>query len=204
MPTTPTNTIYPDNSTEKPCDISKALLAGNVSSEDCPWVKIGNLYVSVTITGESSWLPLISLLHEEGKRKFTVFSGRHGDIPNIVDQSNDKTILVFDEGHMDEDNAVKTNALKEFPDISIEIVDSGAQQIDHAAWLAKETKTHLDADSVVIYAWCYSLFTMSEIKMAVTGDGKEIYESESYQDAQKAEFSKSIADTLNANFSWAL
>jgi hypothetical protein len=133
-----------------------------VEAEDAPWVEIGNLYVSVTITGDTSWLPLISrLCTAGGRKKFIVFTGRHGGVPNPVDRIGRS--LVFDFEHFEQDEKIKSQALSKFSDISIELIDTGEHQLDQVKWLRDETAKHIARGASVIYSWCYGIFTMCEI-----------------------------------------
>ncbi|OAI14116.1 hypothetical protein A1507_15670 [Methylomonas koyamae] len=203
MATKPTNTLYNHNSTAKPSVISKNLLSGDVKDEDCPWVQVGQLYLSVTITGENSWLPLVALLRSQGHKNFKVFSGRHGDIPNIVDRKG-MTLNVFAKEHIDEDNRVRAKALKEFTDITVDIIDTQQSKTDQAKWLQEETQKHLKSNIPVIYAWCYSLFTMCEFSMPAVGDSLKLYEKVEYVNAQNTELNKTIAELVLTYFPWVL
>jgi len=99
--------------------------AGKVS----PWVSVydpekctGGLYGSVTITGTSSWVPLVKALHKHyPKKPIVIYSGRHGNLPNsfekvivsksVGDADHDekkRTLFVFDQKHMVQDNDLKT------------------------------------------------------------------------------------------------
>jgi hypothetical protein len=129
-------------------------------------VEIGNLYLSVTIVGENSWLPLISLLSRRretlrvNSKNHVVFTGRHGDIPNIVDSAG-KTLGVFDKGHFTEDEKVKRSAESQFG-VNITLVDAGQNERLQTEWLKKATRDAIFARNRVIYAWCYGLFTLCE------------------------------------------
>lgn len=163
----PTKRLLSDRDAARPNLISKALLDGGVNDEDCPWVEVGNLYLSVTIIGERSWLPLISRLYKTPQslrydhKKYAVFTGRHGDVPNVVDNAG-KTLGVFDRGHFEEDEKIKAKALLEFPGVSIDLIDAGQSERLQAEWLKRETSRQVFARKTVIYAWCYGLFTLCE------------------------------------------
>lgn len=164
----PTKRLISVRDAARPNLISTNLLSQDaINDEDCPWVEIGNLYVSVTIIGENSWLPLIARLHGRpeslryDRKQYVVFTGRHGDIPNLVDHAG-VTMGVFDRGHFTEDEAVKARALRAFPDVTIELVDAAAGAGNQSEWLKRETSRHIFKRKTVIYAWCYGIFTMCE------------------------------------------
>jgi hypothetical protein len=166
MAVIPTKRLLGERDAARPNLVSQNLLSGTVLDEDCPWVEIGNLYLSVTIVGENSWLPLISLLSRRAEslrahsKNYVVFTGRHGDIPNVVDQAG-KTQGVFDKNHFTEDEKVKRIAESQFG-VNITLVDAGQQQLLQTEWLKKATRDAIFARKRVIYAWCYGLFTLCE------------------------------------------
>lgn len=207
MPYTPTKRLLNEKDAAKANLISQNLLKGEVNAHDCPWVEIGKLYVSVTITGEESWLPLLALLTSKGHKKFVVFTGRHGDIPNMVNNKTAETVGVFDPAHTEEDKKIKTIALKEFPGITVDLVDTSAGKKNQAKWLQTETTKHLKAGASVIYAWCYSLFTFVE------GDAdadKALVKKRGSQDPikivsnsrQQVEIEKSVGTLVKEGFAW--
>lgn len=195
MPVTPTKKILSDGASETPSSISLALLAGAVADEDCPWVEVGGLYLSVTIVGENSWLPLISRLYNgtQSRKKFVVFTGRHGDIPNAVNASG-TTVNVFDRSHVTEDIKVRDRALKEFPGITIDLVDCGTNQKLQSQWLKSETLRRLLDNTTVIYAWCYGLFTMCEIAQGVN---QKVFASH-----QNHMINQSVGHLVSENWNW--
>ena len=176
--------------------IVKALMSrDSIEAEDCPWVKVGQLYLSLSITGEKSWLPLVRLLHANGQKKFSVFSGRHGDIPNGVDNLTGITQGVFDEHHMVEDTARQKEITKELTDITVDLIDTSKHQKNQTAWLKQETTTQLGKGHAVIFAWCYSIFTMCEHD----GDApKQVVLSN-----QQVEIAKSVASLVRDYYAWA-
>lgn len=207
--TNPTNTLYDSRSTDIPSNVSRDLLAigRTVRSEDCPWVEVGHLYLSVTITGDQSWLPLLARLYGSGMRKFSVFSGRHGDIPNIVDSTR-TTQNVFDIEHTQEDVKKRTQALIEFTDVTtIEIVDTGSpvqRRKLQKQWLTQEATQRLKVQTSVIFAWCYSLFTMCEYHRKVEGGTLTDSEKADYDSQQLSLINRPISEIVNTFFPWAM
>lgn len=202
--TKPTTTLFDSRSNAIPSKISNDLLAGKVVlPEDCPWVQVGNLYLSVTITGNESWLPLLARLYQRGHREISVFSGRHGDVPNIVD-SEGWTRGVFDAEHIREDEKVKQKALGEFKDITIEIIDTRAGEKEQKQWLIENATPCLQINTPVIFGWCYSLFTMFEFRSKAPGGTLTTPEITARTKAQADEIRKPISEIVTTNFGWAM
>jgi hypothetical protein len=200
--------------------LNKALQSGAVKSEDCPWVEIDYVYVSVSITGEESYGSLIANLVAKGKKEFVVFTGRHGDIPNMVDNKTKMTIGVFDQAHYDEDVKIKAQCEKEFKKdgITITLVNTVGHEKLHTEWLKKEVVTHKGKS--VILAWCYSLFTFVEgdadvlqyktkvgIEKAKLKSGKEVVTKWAMipliaESHNLVEIAKPIATIVKDDFGW--
>lgn len=144
-----------------------------VTYQDCPWIQIGRLYVSVTIIGADSWVPLVKELYFAGQRSFTIFTGRHGNIPNLVD-SNGISYGILDQKHYDEDivrkNEVETSLKNEKEKILLELVDTSKWQKNHTMKLKNETLAKLHQSKTVIYGWCHSIFTFCERKFDKTDE----------------------------------
>lgn len=122
---------------------------------DCPWVKVGNLYMSVTQTANTSWQTLARSL--ASGTQITVFSGRHGtQAGQAVSESkghfNAKYVLEGDFFKADVGAAAKFGG-------AVAVVD--AKDIKTTRELQTQTQTALTT-RVVIYAWCHSLFSMMD------------------------------------------
>lgn len=197
MATPPTKSLLSRDSTDKPQAIAGALMAqAQVNDEDCPWVEINKLYVSVTITGENSWLPLISLLHSKGHKKFAIITGRHGDIPNVYLASSRETLHVFDQEHVGQDSAKRTKALGEFSDITITLLDAGEGKVEQKNWLITKSSELINSDHIVIFGWCYSLFSLCQVPKMVK-DNEALYNS-----TQMALISRPIKGLTDQFFGW--
>ncbi|MDC0745461.1 hypothetical protein [Polyangium mundeleinium] len=126
----------------------------------CPWVKVGNLYMSVTQTSDSSWPTLVKHLKSQGQATFTVFSGRHGtQAGQAVSESKGllSSKLVLDKAFYQND----VRAAAQFGN-AVKVVDVGQNpQTATTAILQANTRQAL-AGGVVIYAWCHSLFSMMD------------------------------------------
>jgi len=151
---TPVATLIRQDSKEFAYKHQARILAkgSKFTKENCPWVEIKGdldrrLYASITITGCTSWKPLVERLHELEKRdKFLILSGRHGQLPNKYCKDTnltdphifDKTLLAENSGddffkrdtkQRDQfmKSAVGTSTLE---NISIEVLDT-ARLYDH-------------------------------------------------------------------------
>jgi hypothetical protein len=135
----------------------------------CPWVRIGNLYTSVTFTGSESWLPAVKDLYNKGQRKFAVLTGRHGD---QFGQRIDSRTHLFEPRNpsLAADSAIDpkedlkvANSLianGRFSGINIVVVDVGSGAHNTVELLRATIKRYLEDETVVILAWCYSLYAM--------------------------------------------
>ncbi len=196
MPSKTKNLLTKDNNSVVSKVSAELLDRSTVEAEDCPWVQVGKLYLSLTITGEESWLPLIRLLRDQGQKNFVVFTGRHGDIPNLVKKSTQETLGVFDPKHKKEDEALRERALDQMKDISIQLVDTSANKKNQTAWLRATSLEYLKQGRAVIYAWCYSIFTMFEADAEAS--------KQEIEKKQEDEISKTVAALVDRWFQWAL
>jgi hypothetical protein len=136
-------------------------VSGN--TDYCPWVRIGNLYASVTFTGNESWMPLVKTLYGFGQKEFVIMTGRHGDQMgqqvdphNKFEPRNPKDEAINPTG--DEQSAKSLRgALR---DVQIEVMDVGNGGYDNVGLLRAAIGKHLSQNKVVILSWCYSLYAM--------------------------------------------
>jgi len=126
---------------------------------DCPWVKVNNLYLSLTQTGRSSWPPLVKQLKPDG-RAVTVLSGRHGtQIGQAVNNRNgvmhnnlfERALYTQD---LEEKNSNGFN--------HVEVIDVGLEQYQTTKGLRTLATEKLTSGRTVIFAWCHSLYAMTE------------------------------------------
>lgn len=80
--------VYPSSQNTVKDEKEAWTLAKNPTSS--PWVKIGDLYVSLTETGDTSFEPIIDQNVTDEKYKFTIFSGRHGAETGYFDDADSK------------------------------------------------------------------------------------------------------------------
>lgn len=197
----PANTVYQENNAGIVQTLGVALInRAQIEPEDCPWVVIGNqanacLYTSLTITGDTSWMPIVEREYQAGKRNFAIFTGRHGSIPNKVDNVNGEThASIWEPNFVTADTTRKTQMDGEHADINIEMVDCNQQKTNHLSWLRAQTTQRINAGTTVVWAWCYSIFSNSE----ADADAPEMV----IQSHNEVEIAKSIRQIVTDGFSW--
>jgi len=135
----------------------------NYGDLGCPWVKIGNLYTSVTITGSTSWDHVVRSLADKGQKDFVIMTGRHGDqLGQRIDARGyfeprlQSDPAVDPKGDEETANLIRTT----YKDINIEVKDVGNGTCNTTGLLQVAISEHLSQERVVILAWCYSLYAM--------------------------------------------
>ncbi len=124
-----------------------------------PYVRIGNLFVSLTISGPDSWNYIATKVC--AKDKLTVLAGRHGNVINPIDSSGwlrrKEESMGGDEVDPQEDrkNASKING----PNPRITVIDVRDDEFRTAASLRGKILTYLKSGGVIL-SWCYGLYTM--------------------------------------------
>ena len=139
----------------------------NADNFDAPWVRIGNLYASVTFTGSESWAPVVLDLNKRGQKKFAVLAGRHGDqLGQQIDPVGHKFVLRDPTSAGDsainpkDDQAMAASLNKRGNGIDVTVVDVGGAGYNTVDALRGAISSYLMRDMVVILAWCYSLCAM--------------------------------------------
>ena len=89
----------------------------------CPWVRVGNLYVTVTTGNDQGWVDLIHSIcaggntNADGNRKgVSVFTGRHGTTQGTIIQASDSGLFhdsLKDPRHVAEDIIKREHLRKE-------------------------------------------------------------------------------------------
>jgi hypothetical protein len=168
LDTVPLEHVYPDSSPYTPAQIDNRYTKAGDNRIPSPWVKLGNLYMSLTVTGDDSWKALIDKLYGEGIRNFIVFTGRHGQMSGtIVEDLVLKTLghAVPDETHLIQDKAKKSRIEAEYAKnprgaIHITLCNVGTTPDTTMTRTKQLAQQCLSAgESVVILAWCYSLLS---------------------------------------------
>jgi hypothetical protein len=133
----------------------------------CPWIQIGNLYATVTDTGEGSWQWLVTLLQDKAPTPLVVniFSGRHGNHEGtVIDDIRRHTLhraYTQDPAHIPQDKLSVAKMRSELARsrTTIKLWDVGCtpgSTVNKTKRLAWEC---LDNGETVIFAWCYSLLS---------------------------------------------
>ena len=144
------------------------------ANDKIPWVRVGNLYMSLTETGNLSWPPVVLYLHGKGHRNFRILSGRHGSPGGGFGLDSQIGAKVVDPNHYKEDKNVATylttgrkeglvkndwpsgNLVGKAATLTVEDFGSGSDRDQ----LKKAAKVYLDKGDTVIFAWCFSFLAM--------------------------------------------
>jgi hypothetical protein len=153
--------IIPQNSPKTPEQIYNET---NLANEDaCPWVQLGNLFVSVTTTGNKSWRPVVRSEYMRGYRDFTLLTGRHGNqFGQEVDLRGAFGPGVADLAHYNQDVVEAGELTRRLDGAQIEVIDVGQPPYDSVVSLKQLALEKLRTPRIVIFAWCFSIFSMRE------------------------------------------
>ncbi len=141
----------------------------------CPWVEVpaggSHLYVSLTVTTGDSFKPLVvKLFKDGGKRKFAIYSGRHGDgvTPFRTDPTARRGITLLERDFYAEDVDTRRDLRAELGrSLDMKVVNTGKfNRKDHSVELMAATRADLADGYVVIWAWCHSIFAAPENDIA--------------------------------------
>jgi len=170
----------------------------------CPWVKVGNLYLSVTPTGNTSWPPIVEDMKGIVTPKFTILTGRHGD---QFGQKVDLKTGVFsgevaELKHFSEDK-VEAKKLSD-KGVDIEVIDVGnpAKNYNTVVKLKELTEIKLN-DRIVIYAWCFSIYSMKEYPKNGPLDPYYKLPEKVLLSKMTLAWKTSVASLITEGFSWA-
>ncbi len=131
-----------------------------VDWERPPYVRIGNLFVSLTISGPESWSYVATKVCPNDR--LTVLSGRHGNIINPIDSSGwlrrKEESIGSDAVDPQEDRKMASRINK--PSSSrITVIDVRDDEFRTAAGLRGKILQHLKSGCVIL-SWCYGLYSM--------------------------------------------
>lgn len=161
-----------------------------------PWVQIKGLYVAVTITGENSWRPLLDQLYGGGSKVFNVVTGRHGDpLGSPVQQG----VLCRDQdsSHYAQDEERAKEARKTYvgdSEFRLNLFDAGKPPLDNIQKLRTATTFALQRDEIVIFAWCYSLWSVKEYSGSLGAS--------EFQSLSTVEVNKSVRTIVRDCYGW--
>lgn len=132
--------------------------------EKYPWVKIGNLYVTVMESGGiDSWSPLIKYIKSPLTNKVLIMSGRHGGLYGsllklggggaLIDKAKDPDFFKYDAQDIKRYWGPQSG-------MDVQLVDCSGLTPDA---LKQNTRKSLLNECPVIFAWCFSLYTFNEL-----------------------------------------
>ncbi|MEO7084478.1 MAG: hypothetical protein ABI442_01995 [Gemmatimonadaceae bacterium] len=146
-----------------------------VQRDWCPWVKIGNLYTTITTGNDAGWRLLIEnhiQPNDKLPRAISVFTGRHGHPEGSIVQSDNQDLFwdgVPDANHYLQDILQKVvadghfsgRAESEKPEIKLwDVGTTAGANMTKTQQLATE---RLRKGEVVIFAWCWSFLSFYKV-----------------------------------------
>lgn len=158
--------IIDSNSTESVCEIFKVpSVSGLYDSKAVDWdtppyVRIGNLFVSLMISGPDSWNYLATKVCVN--EKLTVLAGRHGNVINPIDSSGwlRRKEESLGGGDMTDPMAdQKIAAVLNRQRQRITVVDVRDDEFRTHTGLRTKILTYLNSGGVIL-SWCYGLYSM--------------------------------------------
>lgn len=135
---------------------------------DLPFVEVGNVFASLTITGPDSWPTIMQHYNNDN---FVLLGGRHGNVINPIGGNlcldpGDLATNINDPSHISQD---LPNTLQ-FRN-RLEIIDvSRRQDLQSSAGLMDFCHTKNQENKKVILAWCYGIFTHVESQVVAQGE----------------------------------
>lgn len=130
-----------------------------------PWVKVGNLYLTISQTGNKTMSTLVAehfMKQEDGPRKIVLMGGRHGNFTGDAIEENGvySSDEVYDSGEEETDQKNVAKLLNTFKNAKLVIkYECGAKgNCTSPDKLKKRTEILLGSAYTVIWGWCYSLY----------------------------------------------
>jgi hypothetical protein len=175
--------------------------SSNVDWDKPPFVKIGNLYVSLTVLGDNSWDYVVK---KSPSQQFTVLAGRHGNVINPIDSSG--WLRRAEEAHTADDAADPALDRKKAASINggkgerVKVVDVRDDEFRTTAGLRSKIMTGLSSGGVIL-SWCYGLYTMQVSYDVKHGDDVSDPTNSNYATWRKLLDSR-ICDIVRSDWSW--
>lgn len=193
--------ILPDTSTRTVKEVREEYMNDcmkrRLVTPPVPWVKIGNVYLSLFETGDESWPPIVKEItggDKTSSAQFIVMSGRHG--APVQNQAPDfQFVGVKDEGHIGEDQNRIAKVKKEYKNLGIDVLDVTKQEYNSPLNIKTEIKKQLNGGKIVILAWCFSIFALKTAKGDMTQQGSPA------NLAYYANYQKRICDIVKEDWS---
>ncbi|HEL3809044.1 TPA: hypothetical protein UMT89_000355 [Stenotrophomonas maltophilia] len=177
----------------------------------CPWVRVGNLYVTVTTGNDQGWVELIQSIcagsntNTDGSRKgISVFTGRHGTARGTITQAADSGLFhdsLKDPGHVVEDivkrEYLRKTLMRNKTGAKVTIWDVGST----AGTSMKRTKRlsieRMAQGDMVIWAWCWSLLSPYKVVNGSSDASYLLWEP-------GRPYNKPISEIVTESYGWAL
>lgn len=178
---------------------------GRMNVDWCPWVKIGNLYTTVTTGNDAGWRLLIRdnlQCNDKGPRDINVFTGRHGNPEGTLTETDREifTDKVPDANHLLQDILQKAVADGEYSALGysrrprIKLWDVGTTAGSTMTKTQQLAAECLRGHEIVIFAWCWSLLSFYKTTEA---EAAEFIKWDSTQP-----YNKSITDIVKECYGW--
>jgi hypothetical protein len=159
--------IIDADSTETICEIFKIKSVSAMYESEAvdwdnpPYVRIGNLFVSLTISGPDSWGYIARKVC--AKDNLTVLSGRHGNVINPIDSSGwlrrkEESMTQGDAVDPQEDRK-RAATINNKANPRITVIDVRDDEFRTAVGLRGKILQYLQSGGVIL-SWCYGLYTM--------------------------------------------
>jgi hypothetical protein len=174
---TPAVVILPKDCPETVKDVREKYMLdcekGGLVPPPVPWVRVGNIFLSLFETGEESWPPIVKELvgtHPDSTEAFIIMSGRHGaPVQNM--SPNFQFVGVEDKGHINEDQTRIAAVKKNYKRLSLEVLDVTQKEYNSPLFLKTEIKRQVNGGKKVILAWCFSIFALKTAEGDMTQVG---------------------------------
>lgn len=163
-----------------------------------PFVRIGDVFVSLTILGDNSWSYIPAKFKD---KNFKVLAGRHGNIINPIDDA--AKVLLTEESHGNDEVDPALDRQKAGPFKGrVEVVDVRADDFRTGNGLKAKITQYSKAGNGVILAWCYGLFTFFESKGLGTGEDVSDKSHKLHASWQKA-VTMTVSQIVQRDWAWA-
>jgi len=146
---------------------------GGLVTPPVPWVRVGNIYLSLFETGEESWPPIVKELvgaNNASTESFIIMSGRHG-APVQNQGMNFQFVGVEDKSHIGEDQSRIASVKRTYKKLSLEVLDVTEKEYNSPLLLKTEIKKQVNGGKKVILAWCFSIFALKTAEGDITQQG---------------------------------
>lgn len=171
-----------------------------VDWDNPPYVRIGNLFVSLTISGPDSWNYIATKVC--AKDNLTVLAGRHGNVINPIDGSGwlrrKEEAVAGDEVDPQEDRKRAAMINKSNPRITV--IDVRDDEFRTAEGLRGKILQYLKSGGVIL-SWCYGLYTMQVSFDVKHGDDISNSQHGAYPKWRKLLDSR-ICDIVRSDWYW--